>query len=125
MLVDTDVLIFNQRGNERAAQWLDSHPQFSVSAITWMELVQGARNKAELRTLRQALRFWNADIQPVNEEISTRAMFWLEEYALGHGLRMADSLIAAGAWYLGCPLVTANARHYRFIDELELVVFQP
>ncbi|TVQ30739.1 MAG: type II toxin-antitoxin system VapC family toxin [Wenzhouxiangella sp.] len=125
MLVDTDVLIFNQRGNERAAQWLDSHSQFSISAITWMELVQGARNKGELRTLRQALRFWNADIQPVNEDISARAMFWLEEYALGHGLRMADSLIAASAWYLGCSLVTANARHYRFIDGLELVVFQP
>jgi len=125
MLVDTDVLIFNLRGNERAADWLDSHPRFSVSAVTWMELVQGARDKTELRTLRRALRFWDADIQPINEEISARAMFWVEEFALGHGLRMADALIAASAWYLGRPLVTANDRHYRFIDEIELVPFRP
>jgi predicted nucleic acid-binding protein len=125
MLVDTDVLIFNQRGNEKAAEWLDSHPRFSISAVTWMELVQGSRDKTELKTLRQALRFWDADIHPISEEISARAMFWLEEFALGHGLRMADALIAATAWYLGRPLVTANGRHYRFIDEIELIVFEP
>lgn len=125
MLVDTDILIFNQRGNELAAEWLDSRKHFSISAVTWMELVQGARDKAELRTLRQALRFWGAEIEPINEEISARAMFWLEEYALSHGLRMADALIAASAWYLGQPLATANDRHYRFIDEIELLVFRP
>ena len=125
MLVDTDVLIFNQRGNVRAADWLDSNPRFSISAVTWMELAQGARDKAELRTLRRALRYWDAEIEPINEEISARAMFWIEEFALGHGLRMADALVAATTWYLGCPLVTANDRHYRFIDELELNVFRP
>lgn len=125
MLVDTEVLIFNQRGNERAADWLGANPRFSISAVTWMELVQGARDKAELRTLRRALRFWDAGIEPINEEISARAMFWIEEFALGNGLRMADALVGATAWYLGRPLVTANERHYRVIDEIELVVFRP
>lgn len=125
MLVDTDVLIFNQRGNERAADWLDANPRFSISAVTWMELVQGARDKADLRTLRRALRFWDAEIEPINEEISARGMFWIEEFSLGNGLRMADALVAATAWYLGRPLLTANERHYRFIDEIELVVFRP
>lgn len=125
MLVDTDVLIFNQRGNEAAAGWLDRQTRFTLSAVTWMELVQGVRNRDELRALRRALRYWNADIQPINEEITSRAVFWLEMFSLGHGLRMADALIAATAWYLGCPLATANDRHYRFIDELELIVFRP
>ena len=125
MLVDTDVLIFNQRGNQNAADRLDSQQCFVLSAVTWMELVQGVRNKEELRALRQALRFWNADIQPINEPISARAQFWLESYALSHGLRMADALIAATAWYLACPLLTANGRHYRFIDELDVQIFRP
>jgi len=125
MLVDTDILIFNQRGNEAAAEWLDGQARLTLSAVTWMELVQGVRNREELRTLRRALRYWNAGIQPLNEEISSRAIFWLEGFSLSHGLRMADALIAATAWYLGCPLATANDRHYRFIEELELVVFRP
>ena len=125
MLVDTDVLIFNQRGNEKAAEWLDSQPHITLSAVTWLELIQGVRNRQELRTLREALRYWGASIQPINEEISARAQFWLETYALSHGMRMADALIAATAWYLACPLFTANDRHYRFIDELEVQVFRP
>jgi predicted nucleic acid-binding protein len=125
MLVDTDVLIFNQRGNVAAADWLDRQPHFSVSAVTWMELVQGVRNGDELRALRRALRYWRAEVQPINEEITSRAVYWLEAFSLSHGLRMADALIAATAWYLGCPLATANVRHYRFIDEIELHTFRP
>ncbi len=124
-LVDTDVLTFNQRGNQQAATWLDSHRGLTLSAVTWMELVQGARDKRELHTMRQALRYWHAKIQPINEEISARATFWLETYALSHGLRMADALIAATAWHLACPLFTANERHYRFIEDLEVQIFRP
>lgn len=53
MLVDTDVLIWNLRGNARAADRLDAMPRFLVSAVTYMELVQGVRDKSELRALRQ------------------------------------------------------------------------
>ena len=44
MLVDTDVLIWNLRGNRAAAQRLDDAPGFWLSAVTYMELVQGMRN---------------------------------------------------------------------------------
>lgn len=56
MLVDTDVLIWNLRGNARAADRLDAMP------VTYMELVQGVRDKSELRALRQALSFWSARV---------------------------------------------------------------
>jgi predicted nucleic acid-binding protein len=62
MLVDTDVLIWNLRGNARAADRLDAMPGFLVSAVTYMELVQGVRDKSELRALRQALSFWSARV---------------------------------------------------------------
>ena len=39
MLVDTDVLIWNLRGNDRAAEALDSSAPFYLSAVTWMEHV--------------------------------------------------------------------------------------
>ena len=48
MLVDTDVLIWYLRGNERAREAIESLPSFSVSVVTYMELVQGMRNQQEL-----------------------------------------------------------------------------
>ncbi len=75
MLVDTDVLIFNQRGNEKTAEWLDSQPHITLSAVTWMELIQGVRNRQELRTLREALRYWGGSIMSA---AGTRgAVLWL------------------------------------------------
>ncbi len=125
MLVDTDVLIWNLRGDPAAAEALDSAPGFWLSAVTYMELLQGLRDTRELRLLRQALRYWDARVLHVNEEISARAMFLVEEYALSHSMQMADALIAAGAQYTGLPLFTANDRHYRHIDSLDLRIFRP
>ena len=125
MLVDTDVLIWNLRGNTAAASLLDDNRGFSLSAVTWMELVQGVRDGAELRTLRQALRFWRAAIVHVDESISARASFLVEEHALANSLQLADALIAATALESGLPLVTANDRHYRCIEGLEIRVFRP
>ena len=125
MLIDTDVLIWNLRGNVRAADLLDEAGGFALSAVTYMELVQGVRNRSELRVLRQALKYWNAEIQPLNGEISARAMFLKETYALSHNLQMADALIASTALSMGSILVTANDKHYRMIDGLEIRIFRP
>ena len=125
MLVDTDVLIWNLRGNTAAAQRLDDAPGLWLSAVTYMELVQGMRNKQELRQLRQALIYWQASIRHLEEGISSRAMFLVESYALSHNMQMADALIAATAMEAGVPLLTANDHHYRHIDGLEIKVFRP
>jgi len=125
MLIDTDVLIWNLRGNIKAADLLDNTGGFTLSAITYMELIQGIRDKAELRTLRKAFRYWKATIHPVDVEISTRAMFLMETYALSHSLQIADALIASTAITLGEELVTANDKHYRMIEDLQITVFRP
>ena len=125
MLVDTDVLIWNFRGNFRAATLLDDMGAMTISAVTYMELVQGVRNKEELQALRRAIRYWNAVIQNMDADISARAIFLVESYALSHGMQMADALIAATALSLGTPLLTANDKHYRHIDDLNIHVFRP
>lgn len=125
MLMDTDVLIWNLRGNAKAAELLDNAGGFTVSAITYMELIQGVRDKAEMNILRRSLQYWDAYVQPIDADISARAMFLMETHALGNGLQLADALIAATAISLGAPLVTANDKHYRMIDGLELQVFRP
>lgn len=125
MLVDTDVLIWNLRGNERAAERLDNTPRFALSAVSYMELVQGLRDKREQQSLRRALRFWDARFVHVDEAISARATFLVETYALSHSMQLADALIAATAMELGVTLLTGNNRHYRHIDGLDVEVFRP
>jgi Predicted nucleic acid-binding protein, contains PIN domain len=125
MLIDTDVLIWNLRGNQKAADLLDRSAGFKISAVTYMELIQGMRDKAELSVLRRSLKYWDAHVQPLDSEISARAMFLMEAYCLSHGLQLADALIAATTTSLGTTLLTANDKHYRMIDGLDLQVFRP
>ena len=125
LLVDTDVLIWYLRGNERAHETIESVHGFSISAITYMELVQGMRNKQELNSLRQALHRWNADVTYISEEISAKAMFYVEQHFLSHSLELADALIGASAISHGIPLLTGNEKHYRMLRDLELLKFVP
>jgi predicted nucleic acid-binding protein len=46
MLVDTDVLVWYMRGNEKAKRVIKNLNSFSISVVTYIELVQGLRNKA-------------------------------------------------------------------------------
>lgn len=125
ILVDTDVLIWNLRGNVRAADFLDARSGFRLCSVTYMELVQGVRDKSELKLLHRALSFWRAHIVHIDEAISARACFLIEQYALSHAVQLADALIAATALEHGLALVTANDKHYRMIDALEIEVFRP
>jgi predicted nucleic acid-binding protein len=123
ILVDTDVLIWYLRGNEQAREVIENTNGFSLSVVTYMELVQGMRNKQELKSLRQALRGWGADIIYLSEEISAKAMFFVEQHFLSHSLELADALIGATAIVHGIPLLTGNERHYKMLGDLELRTF--
>jgi len=125
MLIDTDVLIWYLRGNLRAAEVIENSSSFSMSAVSYMELVQGMRNKAELNLLRRTLREWNTEIISLNAEITAKAIVYVEQHFLSHAVQVADALIAASAIHLGQPLLTANIKHYRVIKELQCQVFRP
>lgn len=125
LLVDTDVLIWYLRGNDKAYELIENLNGFSISVVTYMELVQGMRNKHELNHLRQALRGWNAGVVYLSEEISAKAMFSVEQHFLSHSLELADALIGATAVAHGLPLLTGNARHYKALSSLEIRKFVP
>ena len=124
MIVDTDVLIWYMRGNQKAYKVIDDLSSFYISAITYMELVQGMRNKSELSELRKALRIWNTKILYLNEEITTKAMFYIERHYLSHSLEIADALIATTAALNALPLLTGNGKHYRIISDLQIQTFR-
>ena len=90
-----------------------------------MELVQGMRNKEELRILQRTLKQWNVKTIYVNEEISAKALFFVEEYFLSHSMQLADALIGATASMYGMTLLTANDKHYKIIRDLDIKIFRP
>lgn len=125
MIIDTDVLIWYLRGKQSAKEVVEANIPFSISAVTYMELLQGMRNKQESQRFQKALHYWNVHIIHIDQEISARAMFYVQEYALGHSMQMADALIAATSIQFGETILTANDKHYKFIPNIDLQKFIP
>ena len=125
MIIDTDILIWYMRGNKKAYDVIEDKNGFFVSVVTYIELVQGMRNKSELTELRRAFREWNTKILYINEEISSKAMFYIERHYLSHSLQLADALIASTALVNGLPILTGNDKHYKMIKELDIINFRP
>lgn len=125
MIIDTDVLIWYMKGNEKAFEVIDRSNSLFISVVTYMELVQGMRNKTELINLRKALLGWNAQILYITEEISAKAMFYVEQHYLSHSLQLADALIGATAIAYGFPILTANDKHYKVLKHVQIEKFRP
>ena len=123
-IFDSDILIHCERGNREAMVWLDQAEERKISCITAMELLQGARSSRELKHTQNFLSEFEFEILPVTENIGHRASMYIEEYALGSGLRLADALIAATAMERHLPLVTGNARHFKAISGLQVKTFK-
>jgi len=126
MIIDTDVLIWYMRGNTKAYRVIHRQRHgFSLSVVTYIELVQGMRNKRELNEFKKALRSWKASVLPVNEAISDKAKYYIEQYYLSHSLQLADALVAGTAVIHNLPILTGNDKHYRMIPVIRLQKFSP
>jgi hypothetical protein len=129
VLIDSDVLIWLMRGNARAVALIEQTPDWTISAVSYMELVQGCRDKAELKALQKAFRSSDkkaqTDILPLTPAISDLACTLVEKYALSHSVHMADALIAATAMSHAMPLITANKKHFSIVHGLKIQVFKP
>ena len=125
MLFDTDILIWIQRGNKRAAKIVDKEQERFISIQTFMELLQGAKNKAQHRVIKQFVSDFGIGVLPLTENIGHRALIYVEEYSLSSNMRAGDAIIAATAVENDLTLATSNAKHYKPVKELTLNVFKP
>jgi predicted nucleic acid-binding protein len=107
MIIDTDVLIWYMKGNEKACEVIDSSNTFFISVVTYMVLG------------------WNAHILYISEEISAKAMFYVEQHYLSHSIQLADAFIGATAIAYGYPLLTANDKHYKVLKDVQIERFRP
>ena len=125
MLFDTDILIWIQRGNVRAARLVDRTDQRLISVQTFMELLQAARDKRQHAIIKRYLTDLSFSVLPLTENIGHRALVYVEEYGLSSGMRAGDAIVAATATENGLTLATGNARHFRTVKGLALKIFRP
>ena len=90
-----------------------------------MELLQGARDKKEIRTIKAFLSDFSFQVLPLTENIGHRAMIYVEEYGKKSGMYVADALVAATAVENQLTLCTANRKHYQHINDLSVKIFRP
>ena len=127
MLIDSDVLVWFTRGHLLAAQRLQAINPWRISAVTYIELAQGCRDKAELARLKKGLAARQTEIVPITPAVTHRASALIDDLALSHGLRLADALIAATAIAIEhqATLLTANVKHFSAIEGLLIDAFSP
>ena len=125
MIIDTDVLIWYLRGNINAQKIITQNIPFKISVINYLELIQGMRDKNELRSLQKQLKKWSTEIIQIDERISIYAMFLVENYYLSHSMETGDAIIAASAVENNEILLTANYKHYAYVPNLQVQKFLP
>lgn len=125
MIFDTDVMIWAFRGNRKALKAIDDADARAVSCVTYMELLQGVRNKDEMREMKKFLSQLVFVTLPITANVSNRAVAIMEETALKSDLGVCDALIFATACETGDTLLSGNKKHFKEVSLLNAVEFRP
>ncbi len=125
MIYDTDILIWVQRGNTKAAKLLEKDDDKYLSIQSYMELLQGAKNKTHHKYVKDFINEFEFSILPLTENIGHRALIYVEEYTLSSNMRAGDAIIAATAIENNIALVSSNVKHFKVVKELQLKTFKP
>ena len=124
LIFDSDVLIWFFRSSESAKKIIRENVPFSISIVTYMEILQGALNKKELLDMKKFFRDTNTTIIPIDETISFKAAEYVERYTLSDAMELADALIAATAIENEEVLCTGNEKHYKCVPNLKMSIFK-
>lgn len=124
MIFDTDILIWVQRGNKKAALLVDQTQERFISILTYMELMQGSQSRKPIQIAKDFLSEYDFRTLPLTENIGHRASIYVEEYAVGSGLRVGDAVIAATATENNLVLATGDQKHFKPIQDLRLHLFK-
>jgi predicted nucleic acid-binding protein len=123
VIFDTDIIIWLMRGNIKAAKLVDEAPQRYLSILSRMELLQGSANKVHLSKVESFISQYDFLVLPLSENIGHRALIYIEEYSLSHGLRANDAIIAATAVENNLSFSSSNVKHFKPIKDLKLHPF--
>ncbi len=117
-LADTTVLVELLHGNKAAKKFLETYKPY-ISAVTVAELYQGCKDKNDFRIIDGICS--DLSVLLINEKITSVAFKLLNQYFLSHNLLFLDAVIAATVLETKLTLVTGNVKHFRYIDNLQIM----
>jgi predicted nucleic acid-binding protein len=123
LLCDTNIFISAFNGRQNTIDQLDKIglDEIVLSAVTVMELFQGMGNKEELAQMKKKIKYY--DVVQIDEEVSRKAIEFIESYKLSHGLSIPDAIIGATSVVHQIPLYTYNIRDFDFLPGV--ILYQP
>jgi len=125
VLFDTDIFIWIQRGNKKAAKLMENSKERHLSIQTYMELLQCAKDKTQHKHVKDFLASSSFNVLPLTENIGHRASIYVEEYTISNIVRSGDTIIAATAVENNMTLSSSNKKYFSTLKELKLKVFKP
>jgi predicted nucleic acid-binding protein len=105
-LFDTNILIDYLAGVDEARLELERYADRLVSAVTWMEVLVGARGEEEEDVIELFLRDFT--VIPISREVARGAV----ALRRAHRLRLPDAIIWASADSASALLVTRNTKDF-------------
>jgi predicted nucleic acid-binding protein len=120
-IADTTVILHIFRRNPAARDWFSTQTEeLSITPITWLEVMYGARGKigqAAYQTLLNQFKIvylTNAD--------QDWAMEQMLKYRLSYGIGINDTLIASVCYRLQIPIYSHNVKHMSKLLPASLVI---
>ncbi|BDA77547.1 twitching motility protein PilT [Leptospira kobayashii] len=124
-LIDTDIIIYSLKGNEKVQQNLIDRKNISksISVITYGELIFGAK-KSKSREKNLATVYRIGELFPVIELtkgiVETFGEVKSATQKKGNTIDDFDLLIGSTALFLNYTLVTNNEKHFSMIPDLRI-----
>lgn len=116
-LPDTNIFIGVFKGDAKLKTLIESSDS-AINTIIYLELIQGAKNKAEIEKIEKYLVLY--ELLHFDKATSQRAIELVRNYSKSHGLMLPDAIIAATCVENDLTLITYNIKDFRFINGLKI-----
>jgi predicted nucleic acid-binding protein len=116
LFLDTNIVLYLLNGDKTLAETIDEK-QIFISFISEIELLSyRGINLKEKNAIKKFIE--ECSIIDVNHRIKELST----QFRLKYNLKLPDALVAASAFYLGIPLLTAD-KDFSKLDELSLILY--
>ncbi len=116
-LPDTNIFIAIFKGNLKLKSLVENSDS-AINTIVYLELIQGAKDKAEVGKIEKYLNRF--ELIHFDKAASQKAIELVRTYSKSHGLMLPDAIIAATCLENNLTLMTYNVKDFRFIKDLKI-----